>query len=112
LNKFIHGNNIKSCTRLEIKKALKKLKWRLKLSIKNADLNRIDIGGTFIMDFEPPLYHLKLSEVRRYKKSMLKNHETLYFEVNKNGLGQDRACPTNDPPSVQSFLGPRKVHHF
>jgi len=38
------------------------------------------------MDFEPPLYHLKLSEVRRYKKSMLKNHETLYFEVNKRLL--------------------------
>ncbi|GJM29230.1 MAG: hypothetical protein DHS20C17_18650 [Cyclobacteriaceae bacterium] len=86
LNKYIHGNNVKSCTRLEIKEAITEISDLIEQPIYDATVYRIDIGRVFVTEHTPSLYNLKLSHSGRYKKSMYNDFDTLYFSVSNREL--------------------------
>lgn len=77
LSKWFLGNNIETLTRDNTKQAVESLSDTLHLSLKNAQLSRIDFAQNFSMDYKPELYYPYLGVSGRFIRNVWST--TLYY---------------------------------
>ncbi len=74
------GDNFKTLSRGDTKRAIEQISDCLKLSFDRADLTRIDVAQNFIMRYDEKLYYPYLGELQYFKR--LEQDNGLYY---KNG---------------------------
>ena len=77
LAKYYYGNNFRTLTNEETKKAIEKISDSIHLDVRAAQVNRIDFASNFIVSELPSIYFSCLSDSPRLYRSQLRT--TLYF---------------------------------
>ncbi len=86
LHKFYKGNNISQFAFSEVREAIEELEDELMAPIGKAELARIDIGANIRTKEKPYRYLVNLDYLPKYRKSIIRNYETVYFTAHNREL--------------------------
>lgn len=86
LSKFLYDTNLVRFTRNDVKLAIEELSAKIGIDLSDAIIKRIDIAANLCMKYEPEIYHSLLSHKSRFKRTSIRNNETISFEIGHTSL--------------------------
>ena len=110
LAKFHYGDNLQKLTRSETEQAIQKLSETLTVDMKQAKVQRLDIGANFVLSKPCAEYQACLGEIPRMKRSTLTSAqgEGVYFQNSKRTLAiynKVKDCQKLRQPIPEVFQG-------
>lgn len=86
LSKFLYGTNLVRFTRTDVHLSIEKLSAKIGIDISEAVVKRIDIAANLIVAQNVNTYLQLLSYKKRFKKSVYRNYESVYFLTDNTSL--------------------------
>lgn len=83
LSKFLYGTNLVRFTRLDVNKSIFELGELIGFDISLAVIKNIDIACNIVLKYPPKAYTMLLGYKSRYKRTSIRDAETVYFEIGK-----------------------------